>query len=84
MAATTRDEVLAELRPGIDGLLLDAGYTRATFLPAVWEHIPTAEEFVGRLLNKAGLAWNAWPVGTRAYRYGAEEFDAPFPTERTA
>jgi AMMECR1 domain-containing protein len=79
MAASTRDELLAGLRPGTDGLVLDSGYARATFLPAVWKECPTAQEFVSRLLFKAGLPPLGWPVGMKALRFTAFEFGAPFP-----
>jgi AmmeMemoRadiSam system protein A len=72
LPAATEAELLAALRPGRDGLLLDDGAHRATFLPAVWASLPEAERFVAELKRKAGLR-HGWPVGMRAWRYGVTE-----------
>ena len=50
------DALLARLRPGRDGLLLEAGPRRATFLPQVWESLREPADFVSRLRGKAGVA----------------------------
>jgi AmmeMemoRadiSam system protein A len=54
-----RDHLLAQLRPGLDGIVLHAGVRRATFLPQVWESIDDRGAFVDALMAKAGL-----PSGT--------------------
>lgn len=53
-------DLLAKLRPGIDGLLLDEGAHRATFLPQVWDQLHTPQEFVAHLKQKAGLDTHYW------------------------
>lgn len=53
-------ELAGHLRPGVDGVLLQAGARRATFLPKVWERVPSAEEFLGLLCRKAGLDEDLW------------------------
>jgi len=53
-------DLISKLRPGIDGVILSLGMARATFLPQVWEQLPAAEQFLGHLCRKAGLAENAW------------------------
>jgi MEMO1 family protein len=68
------DELVGALRPGIDGVLLEAGGSRGTFLPAVWDKLPRPEEFVDRLVSKAGLATGTWPADARAWRYTTDEF----------
>lgn len=73
------DALVALLRPGREGLLVDADGRRATFLPAVWRQVPTAEMFVDALWRKAGLPPRAWPSGTRVWAYGAEEHVDPGP-----
>jgi AmmeMemoRadiSam system protein A len=65
-------ELIAALRPGIDGLLIDDGLHRATFLPAVWESLPEPLTFACELWRKAGLASGAWPAELRAWRYEVE------------
>jgi AmmeMemoRadiSam system protein A len=53
-------DLVAKLRPGIDGVILRLGRCGATFLPQVWEQLPVAEEFLGHLCRKAGLSAIAW------------------------
>jgi len=54
------DDLLHKLRPNIDGVLIERGRNRATFLPQVWEQLPAPEEFLSNLCYKAGLPSNAW------------------------
>jgi len=68
------DALVDALRPGIDGVLLEAGGHRGTFLPAVWEKLPDAGEFVDRLVGKAGLPARSWPADAHAWRYTTDEF----------
>ncbi len=54
-------DLVARLRPGIDGVVLRLGRTHgATFLPQVWEQLPQPEQFLAQLCRKAGLAESAW------------------------
>jgi hypothetical protein len=62
-------DLLARLRPGVDGLILEDGERRATFLPAVWEQLPRAVDFVRALKRKAGLREDDWPLTLRFSRY---------------
>ncbi|WP_018144218.1 MULTISPECIES: AmmeMemoRadiSam system protein A [unclassified Thioalkalivibrio] len=73
MEAAQRKGLLDQLQPGRDGLVLQAGARRATFLPAVWEQLPDPETFLDALLQKAGLAPGGWPDGLQAWRYGSLE-----------
>ena len=63
------DALVATLRPGVDGVLVEAGRHRATFLPSVWEELPDATGWVGALWRKAGLPPRAWPDSIRTWRY---------------
>ena len=49
-------DLIAQLRPGEDGLILECGGARGTFLPQVWESLPDPEQFVAELKRKAGLS----------------------------
>ncbi|HSN72120.1 MAG TPA: AmmeMemoRadiSam system protein A [Steroidobacteraceae bacterium] len=71
LMAASEAELLAALRPGIDGLLIEAGPARATFLPAVWEQLPDPEGFLGQLKRKAGLPPDFWSPAIRVHRYTA-------------
>lgn len=70
----TEAELLAELRPSIDGLILESDTGRATFLPAVWEQIPDPLQFVRQLKMKAGWAATYWSNRVRCSRYTTESF----------
>lgn len=66
-------ELLGALHPGIDGLLIRDGGRHATFLPVMWERLPSPEEFLLHLKEKAGMPANHWSKNFRAQRYRAEE-----------
>ncbi|MEW6708548.1 MAG: AmmeMemoRadiSam system protein A [Candidatus Riflebacteria bacterium] len=53
-------DLVARLRPGVDGVILQLGRNSATFLPQVWEQLPRAEEFLAHLCQKASLSPRAW------------------------
>ncbi len=72
--AASREALLAELAPAADGLLLEDGAHRSTFLPKVWEQLPEPAHFLEQLMIKAGLPANHWSPGLRFYRYGATCF----------
>ncbi len=74
MPAASRELLLASLRPGIDGLLLEDQGRRSTFLPKVWEQLPDPGEFLAQLLAKAGLPPSHWSGTLRLQRYQALSF----------
>ena len=53
-------DLLAKLRPGIDGVVFGLGTRQATFLPQVWEQLPAKQTFLDQLCRKAGLPESAW------------------------
>lgn len=73
MHFTNLADALAQLVPGVDGVILTAGRRRATFLPQVWEHLPEPHEFIGALMRKAGLADDdrQTPIQLERYRVQA-------------
>jgi hypothetical protein len=70
-------ELLRQLRPGIDGLLIACGQRRATFLPSVWESLPEPAQFLAHLKLKAGIAEVPAGERLRAWRYTTESFGEP-------
>jgi AmmeMemoRadiSam system protein A len=54
------EDLLQLLRPMIDGVIISDGVRRATFLPQVWERIPSPSLFLSMLCEKASLPSNAW------------------------
>lgn len=52
---SSKEELKEKIRPGIDGVILKKDHNQATFLPQVWEQLPTFELFFEHLCQKAGL-----------------------------
>lgn len=75
MAFIDEDDLLRQLRPGVDGLVLESGRCRGTFLPTVWQTLPEPKLFLDQLKVKAGLHPDAWPVDARVLRYTGESFE---------
>lgn len=69
LPARSEHEALVQLRPGVDGLILESAGRRATFLPQVWEQLPTPAQFLRALRRKAGLPVDAWSDDIRLSRY---------------
>jgi len=65
-------ELLEVIRPGVDGLILEDGPRRGTFLPAVWEQLPDPRDFLAHLKRKAGLPADHWSPTLTVQRYTAE------------
>lgn len=72
MRVESEEDLLRQLRPGVDGLILSDGWHRATFLPAVWEDLPEPRHFLAHLKLKAGLAMDYWSPSLRFQRYTCE------------
>lgn len=66
-------ELLARLRPGVDGLMIEDGSRRAVFLPVVWRQLPDPQRFLDALRHKAGLPRGYWSGATRAWRFSVRE-----------
>jgi AmmeMemoRadiSam system protein A len=73
---TSEPDLLRQLQPGIDGLILEAGFHRGTFLPSVWESLPDPKQFLRHLKQKAGLAADYWSDEIKLSRYRTETIDA--------
>lgn len=74
MHVMSEADLVAQLRPGVDGLIIRDGEKRATFLPSVWEKVPEPAGFVRALARKAGWPEGHWSATVRAWRYTTEEF----------
>jgi len=75
---TFQDEadLLSQMRPGVDGLLLTDREHRGTFLPSVWEQLPDPLTFLQHLKRKAGLPVDHWSDTLKVERYTAESIPA--------
>lgn len=77
LGASSEADVLARLRPGIDGVILRLGPYRSTFLPQVWEELPAPVEFLGRLKRKAGLPEDFWHEDMTVETYQVRAWSEP-------
>ncbi len=69
------EDLINKLRPQIDGVILRYQTRRATFLPQVWEQLPSPELFLNRLCIKMGLDQSAWrSVKLQVETYQVEKF----------
>jgi AmmeMemoRadiSam system protein A len=57
---STAKDLIQKLRPHTDGVILRDGMRRATFLPQVWEKIPSPAKFLDNLCYKMGAASDTW------------------------
>lgn len=74
MNITSEEDLLAKLKPGIDGLIIKEGLRQATFLPSVWQSLPNPKDFVSHLKQKAGLAADYWSDHIEVFIYHSESF----------
>jgi len=74
MRFTSEADLLARIRPGVDGLILQEGCRRGTFLPSVWDELSEKELFFAHLKLKAGLPGTYWSDSLQVFRYTTEYF----------
>jgi uncharacterized protein len=69
------EDMLEQLTPNEDGVILKDGRLRATFLPQVWDQLPIKEEFLSHLCSKMGAPANTWKIkNLEVFTYQVEEF----------
>ncbi|WP_428035095.1 AmmeMemoRadiSam system protein A [Amphritea sp.] len=71
LPVSSEADLLAKIRPGIDGLLFEAEGHRSTFLPSVWEQLNQPKNFLNQLRQKAGLAADYWSDDVQCWIYQA-------------
>ena len=69
LACVSERDALAQLKPGIDGVVFEYGYHHSTYLPQVWEDLPDPMEFLATLKQKAGLPPDFWDPDVKLARY---------------
>jgi AmmeMemoRadiSam system protein A len=74
MTFSSESDLIAQLRPGVDGLILEDGAAHGTFLPSVWDSLPDPRDFLAHLKNKAGLSSRHWSPDVKVLRYRTESF----------
>lgn len=76
LAFTDAEDLIAKLRPHVDGVILARGWQRATYLPQVWEKLPDPRDFLGTLCMKAGLPPDAYRrPGLEVFTYQVESME---------
>jgi AmmeMemoRadiSam system protein A len=76
LAYDTPDDLLTRVRPNIDGVFLQHGYHRATYLPQVWENIADPVQFFTMLTRKMGLPGDSWrTLPMKVYTYQSISFE---------
>ncbi|AMO55280.1 hypothetical protein GZ77_11100 [Endozoicomonas montiporae] len=74
MNISSEDDLLQQLIPGQDGLVIENAHYSATFLPQVWEQLPQPKQFLQHLKQKAGMPVNEWPDDMKCFRYSCFKF----------
>jgi AmmeMemoRadiSam system protein A len=69
MSFQSEQDLIRQLRPGVDGLVLQENFYRGTFLPSVWQQLPEPREFLRQLKRKAGLDPDYWSSAIQVQRY---------------
>ncbi|MDH3319662.1 MAG: AmmeMemoRadiSam system protein B [Betaproteobacteria bacterium] len=72
-------ELLAQLRPREDGVILEHDGRRATFLPQVWEGLPETRAFLAELMRKAGIPADTRLARCKVLRYRVIKWTQPAP-----
>ncbi len=72
----TEESARAALRVGHDGVVLVFDGQRGTFLPQMWEQLPTPREFLDELKRKAHLPTDFWSRDVKLFRYAVTKGSA--------
>jgi AmmeMemoRadiSam system protein A len=84
MRFDSEQALIKQLRPGMDGLILQEHTHKGTFLPSVWDSLPEPADFLMHLKLKAGLPARYWSDSMQAWRYTTETFGASVTAIRQA
>ncbi len=75
LAYDSPQDLIQKLRPGIDGVVLQDGFRKATFLPQVWDQISDPERFLSQLCLKMGANADLWRTKhIQVFTYQVQEF----------
>jgi hypothetical protein len=72
---SSEQDLLKQIRPNIDGLILSDQGCRGTFLPSVWQNLPNPKDFLDNLKTKAGLPEDYWSDTIKVERYTVETIE---------
>jgi len=66
-------DLKSKIGVGVDGVILQQKGRKATFLPQVWEQLPTFEHFFAQLCQKAGLEASCLEAHPEIWTYRVEK-----------
>ena len=69
----SEDELMAQIVPRRDGIIIRDGNNQGVFLPCVWEQLPDKTEFMQALKQKAGLDKSYFSETFTVFRFSAVE-----------
>lgn len=72
MSFTDEADLLRQIVPFKDGIIIKDGWQQAVYLPSVWEDLPDKELFLKSLKMKAGMSPDHFSKHFEAYRFGTE------------
>lgn len=72
------DDLLKKVKPNVDGLILKHGVYSGTFLPQVWEQLPSPKQFLEHLSMKAGSYPSIYEEHPTIYRYSVDAIEESF------
>jgi AmmeMemoRadiSam system protein B/AmmeMemoRadiSam system protein A len=72
MTFASEEDLIGQLRPKRDGLVLQDQGRRGVFLPVVWDSIPEPKAFLNHLKRKAGLSETHWSDTVQVWRFTTE------------
>jgi AMMECR1 domain-containing protein len=73
MQFDSEQDLIDQLRPGKDGIILQERGHKATFLPSVWQSVKDKNEFLEHLKQQTGLPRDYWSNTIRIQRYSVDD-----------
>jgi len=75
MEFSSGEDLMSNLRPMVDGVVLKQGLKSSTYLPQVWENFQSKEQFLSSLCQKGGMSIDCWQdTNTEVLTYQAFVF----------
>lgn len=76
MTFTDENDLLNQIKPFEDGIIIKDGAYQAVYLPSVWEELPDKQDFLKSLKIKAGMAPQHFSNTFEAYRFTSEYIES--------
>jgi len=72
MTFKDEEDLLDQIVPYTDGIIIKDGYQQAVYLPSVWDQLPDKTDFLTSLKIKAGMSPDYFSKTFEAYKYHSE------------